>query len=128
MDVDLRVLYRLLRAVAALGPAERLITYGDLSSRYEQQTGDWINPHRNGSQPLAEIDRRCVGLCHGEHRPIISTIVVGQEGMPGGGFWGIEGHDGVLVTLAEPDDEAWVRMVEAVHAEDWPEGRPALPA
>jgi hypothetical protein len=125
VDVDLHVLYRLLRAVAAAGG---MITYGDLSGQYEQQTGDWIDPHRGWGLPLAEIDRRCVGLCQGDHRPIISAIVVSQEGMPGGGFWGIQGGDGVPVKPAVPDDEAWVRMVEAVHEQGWPEVLDDLPA
>ena len=124
VEADLHVLYRLLCAVAA---AKGMITYGDLSAQYEQQTGDPINPHQGWNLPLAEIDRRCVGLCHGDHRPILSAIVVSQEGMPGGGFWGIEDDDGVLVTPAVPDDAAWVQMVASVHAQEWPQELDGLP-
>jgi hypothetical protein len=124
VEVDLRVLYGLLRAVAV---ARGMITYGDLSRRYEQQTGNLVDPHRGWGLPLADIDRRCMALCHGHHRPILSAIVVSQEGTPGAGFWGIENHEGGLVTPAVPDDAAWVQMVTAVHAQGWPEDLDDLP-
>ncbi len=117
MNPDLAVLYLLLRAAAV---ARGLIRFGDLSAQYEHETGDWVDPHYGWSLALADINRRCVGLFRDNHRPVLSAIVVNQDNMPGNGFWGIEGNNGVLITPAEPDVGAWVEMVRAVHAEQWP--------
>jgi hypothetical protein len=130
-EVDLHILYELLRSVAI---GQRLTTYGTLSDQYEQRTGDRIDPHLGWRFPLAQIDFRCLGLCRPGHRPILSAIVVtdpegpsGNPGRPGQGFWGLQSPAGVQVTPDDPSEDAWVAMCGAVYRQTWPDTLDGLP-
>ena len=131
MDVDLHVLYRLLRAIALRGDT---IVYTDLSERYEQQTGDWVDPHVGWRLPLLDIAYRCAGLCRPGHQPILTALVInnpqGQShlaGLPGKGFWGLRCADGRVLTPDRPSVEAWAPLCVAVSQQDWPEDFDGLP-
>jgi hypothetical protein len=132
-EAGLRILYRILRLVAL----RRLnlsmpwfIGYSELSQQFAQQPGGyWVDPHRGWDEALAEIDRRCFGLFHDDFRPVLSVLVVHQDGdlRPGGGFWGIEMPDGREVTPAHRSEAAWVAMCTAVYAHHWPAELDDLP-
>jgi hypothetical protein len=132
MDVDLQILYWVLRAVAV--HHETPISYTALSERYEQQTGERVDPRFGWSLPLANIAYRCAGLCRPDHEPILPALVInnpqGQSrwaGLPGHGFWGLRCADGRLLTPAQPADAAWAPMCVAVYQQDWPEDLEDLP-
>lgn len=134
MDEDgLRILYRILRAVALRHlnlSMPGFIGYMELSQQFAQQpSGYWVDYHRGWDEPLAEIDRRCFGLFHGAVRPALSVLVVHQDGdlRPGGGFWGIEMPDGSEVTPAHASEEAWIAMCNAVYGYAWPPELDDLP-
>jgi len=126
MHPDHAIVYRILRAVARRElnlSMPGFIGYEELSQQYAQQTeGHQIDYHFGWNEPLAEIDRRCVGLFHEGFRPVLSVLVVRQDGdgRPGSGFWGIRMQDGREVTPAQGSDRAWVEIVRAVYAYDWP--------
>jgi hypothetical protein len=136
-EEELCLLYRLLRVVPQRRQAsghllDGLITYGELSDEFSPQPdGRWVDPHPGWSQPLADIDRRCLGLFRPNHRPVLSAVVVtgrdtptawGQLGpeRPGAGYWGIEDVNGNLITLIQPNEGDWNRMFQAVYQEGWP--------
>lgn len=93
MHPDLAVVYRILRGVARRElnlSMPGFIGYEELSQQYAQQTdGQWIDYHNGWNCLLAELDRRCFGLFHESFRPILSVLVVRQDGdgRPGPGFW-----------------------------------------
>lgn len=131
MEVDLHTLYRLLRAVATRSD---LIVFTQLSEQYEQQTGDWVDPHLGWRFPLVTIARRCTGLCRLQHRPILSAIVINNPegpsdlpGRPGLGFWGLRTGDGATLTPDRPSEDAWVAMCGAVYRQEWPAELDGLP-
>jgi hypothetical protein len=131
MEVDLNVLYGLLRAVAVRSD---LIVYTQLSELYEQQTGDWVDPHLGWRLPLATIARRCAGLCRPRHRPILSAIVINNPegpsdvpGRPGLGFWGLRTVGGAALTPERPSEDDWVGMCGAVYRQEWPVELDGLP-
>jgi hypothetical protein len=131
MEVDLRILYRLLRAVAVRSD---LIVYTPLSEQYERQTGDWVDPHLGWRFPLANIAYRCAGLCRPGHQPILPAVVINNPeghsdlpGRPGLGFWGLRSNAGHVLTPDEPSEEAWIGMVGAVYRQVWPEEFDGLP-
>ncbi len=132
MDVDLRVLYRILRLVALRLlnlSMPGFISYTELSEQYLAATGVWIEPHGGWDDALAEIDRRCVGLFGEGFRPVLSVIVVhhGGDRRPGAGFWNIQTADGREVTPPRRSEREWVAMCNAVYAYQWPEGLDDLP-
>ncbi len=131
MEVDLHILYRLLRTVAAL---RSVIVYTKLSQQYERQTGDWVDPHLGWRFPLANIALRCAGLCGPGHQPILPALVINDPegpsdlpGRPGLGFWGLRSARGQVLTPDEPSEEAWIAMVGAVHRQVWPQDLEGLP-
>jgi hypothetical protein len=132
MEVDLQILYRLLRAVAI---RRDLIVYTSLSEQYEQQTGDHIDPHLGWRFPLANIAYRCAGLSRPGHQPILPAVVInnpeGQSdlpGRPGLGFWGLRCTNGQVLTPDRPSEESWVAMCAAVYRQEWPEDLDGLPS
>jgi hypothetical protein len=132
MEVDLNILYRLLRAVAV---RKDLIVYTQLSEQYEQETGDWVDPHLGWRFPLANIAYRCAGLCRPKHQPILPAIVINNpegpselRGRPGLGFWGLRSAAGVVLTPDRPSEDAWVAMCGAVYRQEWPAEFDGLPA
>jgi len=132
MEVDLHILYRLLRAVAV---RRDLIVYTPLSEQYEQQTGDWVDPHLGWRFPLANIAYRCAGLCRAGHQPILPALVINDPegpsdvpGRPGMGFWGLRCSNGQVLTPDQPSDAAWSAMCTAVYQQNWPEEFDGLPA
>src|SRR5688572_28812665 len=82
VEDELRLLYRLLRVVPQRRQAsghllDALITYGELSDEFSAQPGGRdVDPHLGWGVPLAQIDRRCVGLFRPGHRPVLSAVVV----------------------------------------------------
>ncbi|MHB1423075.1 MAG: hypothetical protein ACYC3I_07750 [Gemmataceae bacterium] len=133
MHPDLAVVYRILRAVARRElnlSMPGFIGYKELSQQYAREMdGHEIGYFSGWNEPLAEIDRRCVGLFREGFRPVLSVLVVHQDGdgRPGSGFWGIQTRDGGEVTPAQASDWAWVEMVRAVYAYDWPPELQDLP-
>lgn len=122
MHPDLAVVYRILRSVARRElnlSMPGFIGYAELSQQYAQEMGGHqINYHRGWNEPLAEIDRRCIGVFRENFRPVLSVLVVRQDGdgRPGSGFWGIQMPDGREVTPAQASDRAWIEMCRAVYA------------
>jgi hypothetical protein len=108
MNVDLQAVYVILREIAATQAAP--IRYTELSQRYERAMGEWIDPHFGWSLPLLEI----LQWCAGRGLPQLPALVIGEEGLPGHGFWG------QLNTPPTPSDEKWIEMCSAVYQADWP--------
>lgn len=133
MHPNLAVVYRILRAVARRElnlSMPGFIGYLELSRQYAQQTGGTLIDHQHGwDDALADLDRRCVGLFRDEFRPVLSVLVVHQDGdrRPGRGFWGIRTLDDREVTPAQASDRAWIEMCNAVYAYDWPPELSDLP-
>lgn len=111
MNVDLNVVYQVLRDVAArqLPP----LRYGELSRRYEQATGDRVDPQFGWSEPLLAILNWCAAAI--PPRPPLSALVVNEDGLPGSGFWG----QGSLPP--KPSVEAWAEMCNRIYGFTWPE-------
>jgi len=125
MNIDLRILYRILRAIALRLlnlSMPGFIGYAELSRQYYAANGVWIDPHEGWDESLAEIDRRCVVLFRDNFRPVLSVLVVHQDGdrRPGPGLWGIRTADGREVTPARRSEAAWIGMCNAVYAYNWP--------
>lgn len=115
-EVDLFVLYRLLRAVVV--SPEQPVTYTELIHRYEQATGVWIDPHFGWPPWLGEL----LYWCEQRGRPQLPAVVInGTTELPGQGFWGQPN------TPSEPSLAAWTTMINAVYARPWPEELDALP-
>jgi hypothetical protein len=115
MEIDLSVLYRLLRAIAVT--QEEPVTYAELSRRYQRATGKWINPHFGWSRWLGELARRCGG----QRPPLAALVINGARGLPGPGFWG-HPH-----APAESSREAWIPICHRVYEEEWPAELDQLP-
>ena len=134
MEVNLELLFQILRDIALRElnlSMPGFIGYRELSQQYaERPGGDWIEPHQGWDESLAEIDRRCVNIFREGFRPVLSVIVVHQDGdrRPGGGFWGIRTLDGQQVTPRQRSEEEWVAMCNAVYAYSWPPSLADLPA
>jgi len=45
----------------------------------------------------------------------IPALVIGEDGLPGNGFWG------QVNTPSMPSLEAWIEMCQAVYQADWPQ-------
>ena len=127
------ILYRIMRAVALRQlnlSMPGFIGYMELSQQFAQQPGGyWVDPHRGWDEQLVEIDRRCFGLFHDGFRPVLSVLVVHQDGdrRPGRGFWGIQMPDGREVTPEHRSEAAWIGMCSAVYAHQWPPVLDGLP-
>jgi hypothetical protein len=132
-EAGLRILYRILRAVALRHlnfSMPGFIGYTELSQQFEQQPGGyWVDPHRGWDEPLAEINRQCVGLFRDGFQPFLSVVVIRQDGdlRPGSGIWGIRTEDGREVTPARGSEAAWVAMCNAAYACPWPPELDDLP-
>jgi hypothetical protein len=116
-DVD--AVYLILKRWAE---AEQVRTYTDLSNDYLAGTGAWFEPHRSWDRPLGEVNRRLA-----EHdAPAISALVVLMDQRePGRAFWGCAPN---VPPRPRSDVErvaVWARIVDDVHAFDWPVALPA---
>jgi hypothetical protein len=82
MDIDLDNVYAVLVDVAH---NHDQLTYGELSRKYYERTGDWHEPHGSWDLPLGELNR----LLHSVRWPPISAVVVLNDDNrePGGKFW-----------------------------------------
>jgi len=132
MEADLHILYLLLRDAAVL---RDVVIYTPLSTCYQEQTGDWIDPHLGWRLPLETISLRCFGLFRKGHRPVLSAIVINNPegpsetpGRPGAGFWGLRTPSGFQVTPKRPSEDAWVAMCNAVYEQEWPVEFDQLPS
>jgi hypothetical protein len=106
--VDLRQVYQVLRSIAARNASP--LRYGELSRIYERETGDAIDPHLGWNLPLLQILEWC-----GNHGlPPLSALVIGEDGLPGRGFWGQPG------TPPTPSVEGWTEMCRKIYATEWP--------
>ena len=112
--MNLQALYAVLAQVAR---DQGQITYGELSQRYYDATGDWYEPHGSWDVPLGEVNV----AVHAASLPPLSAVVVLQETRePGGRFWGSSpniparpGNDIARIT-------AYGRILRDVHAANWP--------
>jgi hypothetical protein len=82
MDIVLADVYAILINVAR---NHDQLTYGDLSRKYYERTGDWHEPHGSWDLPLGELNR----LLHTVSWPPLSAVVVLNDDNrePGGQFW-----------------------------------------
>lgn len=124
--------YRILRAIARRElnlSMPGFISYLELSQQYAQRTGVNIDHHQGWNDVLAKLDCRCIGLFQDGFRPVLSVLVVHQDGdrRPGSGFWNIRTQDGREVTPAQASDHAWIEMCNAVYNYDWPPELAHLP-
>ena len=128
VTINLQVLYGILREAAVRGRAGQAtgatISYSDLSTAYEKQTGVYHPPHGTWDAPLAELNRRT--LAADPPLPPLSAVVTYKPekgaplGLPGAGFWGSPG------VPAKPRDPvvAWAGILKRVYAADWPDEMP----
>src|ERR1700730_18430478 len=81
MHPILAVVYRILRAVALRHlnlSMPGFISYTELSQQYWEVERHCVEPHGEWDEPLAGLDRLCIGLFQGNVHPVISVLVVHQ--------------------------------------------------
>jgi hypothetical protein len=117
--IDVKVLYGVLREAAV---TKGILSHEELSRRYHEATGDWLEPRGGWDVPLAEVNARtkAAGL------PPLSAVVTDKPGRedgyepPTSGFWGTPGvppkprkaADRLLV---------WMGFVNLAYRAAWPE-------
>jgi hypothetical protein len=118
--MDLNALYQVIRTVAI---THGLITYGDLSLRYATLTGATPSGHTEWDRALKEIDQRLFNA--DPKAPTISALVVynpPRYPAPHSSFWYYAPNGPAKPSTGS--DALWARIVDEVHAFDWP---PTLP-
>ena len=119
--IDLNVLYAILAEVARNG---ELLTYGELSQRYSDQTQEWHEPHGTWDEPLGELNR----LLRDLHWPALSSVVVLKESRePGGQFWGSSPNLPERPANAIQRIALYGQILAEVHAAPWPDATPLAP-
>jgi hypothetical protein len=116
--IDLKLLYGLLREVAM---SKGIVTCEDLSRRYHEATGEWLEPQGSWDVPLAAVNghAKTAGL------PPLSAVVTGkprQEGSfepPTTGFWD---SPGVPPQPRKAADRlmVWMGFVNLAYQASWP--------
>lgn len=112
--IDLKALYLILRGVAR---KKAPITYGALSTAYQEKTGEWREAHGTWDEPLGVLNN----LLAGAGLPALTVLVVRAQTMePGNGFWG----SCPLVPIRPSNDEKrfaeCLRIQKEVYAARWP--------
>jgi hypothetical protein len=123
MDFD--AIYMILAAIARNGI---LLTYGGLSTRYYETTGDWHEPHGSWDEPLGQLNQ----MLHSAGWPALSAVVVLQSkvaefGEPGGGFWESSPNIPARPTNADRRTAQWGQLLNMVYEADWPNTIPTTP-
>lgn len=116
--MNLQELYAVLVEIAR---ARGQLTYGELSQRYHERTGDWHEPHGSWDVPLGEVN---VALHEAGLPPLSAVVVLQDTREPGGLFWGCSPNvpnrpSGEVARIA-----AYGRLLGQVHAASWPEALP----
>jgi hypothetical protein len=112
MSVDLLTLYGLLRDIAVTRTLP--ISHQELSRRYLEKTGVWVDPFWGWTAPLKAIHAWCA---HHHPRilpPLPALVINAWEGLPERSFWGRWG------TPPEPSALVWRQLLGRVYATDWP--------
>ena len=114
--------------LAAVARDEGLLTYGDLSNRYLEATGDWHEPHGSWDEPLGQLNQ----MLNAIGWPPLSAVVVlqardGGYGEPGGGFWESSPNIPARPAAAVDRTGQWSGLLNGVYAADWPAGMPTTP-
>lgn len=114
--------------LAAVARDATLLTYGDLSNRYRDETGDWHEPHGSWDVPLGQLNQ----MLDASGWPPLSAVVVlraggGGFGEPGGGFW--ESSPNIPARPADADTRTaqWGQLLNEVYEADWPTAMPTTP-
>lgn len=116
--IDLDELYVILRDVAR---KKGKITYSELSSLYEQRTGEWHDFHRTWDAPLGRLNN---SLYEAGLEPLSAVVVLKIGGEPGGGFWGSSPAVPIAPRKAEDRLLTWAMILKRVHAATWPDELP----
>jgi hypothetical protein len=117
--IDLKVLYGILRGVAL---SKGILSYEDLSRRYHEATGDWLEPQGTWDGPLAELN----GHTKAARLPPLSAVVTDRPRQedsfapPTSGFWG---SPGVPPKPRKAADRlmVWMGFVNLAYRAAWPE-------
>jgi hypothetical protein len=117
--IDLKVLYGILRGVAM---SKGILSYEDLSRRYHEATGDWLEPQGTWDVPLAEVN----GHAKAARLPPLSAVVTDRPrredsfAPPSSGFWG---SPGVPPKPRKAADRLllWMGFVNLAYRAAWPE-------
>ncbi len=114
--------------LAAVARDETLLTYGDLSTRYHDETGDWHEPHGSWDAPLGELNQ----MLHAIDWPPLSAVVVlqargGGFGEPGGGFWESSANMPARPADADARTAQWGHLLRNMYEAEWPDAMPTTP-
>jgi hypothetical protein len=119
--VNFDALYAILAEVAR---NHGQLTYGQLSQRYFDATGDWHEPHGSWDAPLGQLNQ----MLHAVRWPALSAVVVLQAtNEPGGGFWESSPNIPPAPANALARTALYGQILTQVYAARWPVTLPTSP-
>jgi hypothetical protein len=121
MEINISVLYGILRNVARQGEEKGQITYKEVSEEYQNLTGDWHEPHGSWSEPLGQINNI---LSSGGLPPLSAVVVLGNTRFPGNSFWGSAPNVRDKPQEEADIEQAYLKIWREVLSADWPEALP----